>query len=633
MRQVGAGLEAIRAGLRAREDGAPVAQQPAAPGEPLGPALGLATPASGLQQQIRFCTTPDQVRLAYATMGAGPVIVKAGNPLTHLEYDLHSPVWRHWWQGLARDHTLVRYDERGCGLSDWRVPDQSMGAWTRDLETVVDQLGPEPFVLLGCSQGAAVAIAYAVRHPERVSHLILYGGYIRGRHRRAQTPEQHDEAHTLVEVMRLGWGKNNPAFRQVFATLFMPDATIEQMRWYTELARVTTSPENAAEMEMAFHEIDVADLAAQVTTPTLVLHARGDAMCPFEEGRQTAALIPGARLVPLDSNNHILLEDEPAWTQFLAEVRHFITPAGKVAAEPPTHTTPAQAESPRPPAAREQHIRFCQAADGVRLAYATVGDGPALVKTANWLSHLEYDWISPIWRHWMLGLAETHTLIRYDERACGLSDWEVNDISFEAWVRDLETVVEASAVDRFALLGISQGGPIAIAYALRHPERVSHLVLYGTYVRGRLGRKLTAQQIQEYEALISLVRSGWGQENPAFRQVFTSYFIPGGTFEQFHWFNDMQRVSASPENAARMIEEFGKIDVRSLAPQLKLPTLVLHAVNDARIPFAEGRLTAALIPGARFVPLDSRNHILLESEPAWQRFLSEVRQFLGTPEA
>jgi pimeloyl-ACP methyl ester carboxylesterase len=233
----------------------------------------------------------------------------------------------------------------------------------------------------------------------------------------------------------------------------------------------------------------------------------------------------------------------------------------------------------------------------------------------------------------MLGLAETHTLIRYDERACGLSDWEVNGISFEAWVKDLETVVEASGVDRFALLGISQGGPIAIAYALRHPERVSHLVLYGTYVRGRLGRMLTAQQLQEHEALVSLVRSGWGQENPAFRQVFTSFFIPGGTFEQFHWFNDMQRVSASPENAARMIEEFAKIDVCSLAPQLKVPTLVLHAVNDARIPFAEGRLTAALIPGARFVPLDSRNHILLESEPAWRRFMSEVRQFLGPPEA
>jgi serine/threonine protein kinase/predicted ATPase/DNA-binding SARP family transcriptional activator/alpha-beta hydrolase superfamily lysophospholipase len=280
----------------------------------------------------------------------------------------------------------------------------------------------------------------------------------------------------------------------------------------------------------------------------------------------------------------------------------------------------------------EQSIHFCQSPDGVRLAYATIGAGPPLVKAANWLSHLEYDWQSPIWRHWLIGLAQQHTLFRYDERGCGLSDWNVNDLSFEAWVRDLETVVDAVGVERFPLIGLSQGGPIAMAYAIRHPERVSHLILYGSYARGKLKRDLTAAQADEVETLVKLIRLGWGRENPAFRQVFTSMFIPDATLEQYRWFNDLQRASASPENAARIVEGFNMIDVRHLAAQLNIPTLVLHARGDMRIPFEEGRLLASLIPDARLVTLESHNHILLEHEPAWQRFLSEVHQFLATPD-
>jgi DNA-binding SARP family transcriptional activator/pimeloyl-ACP methyl ester carboxylesterase len=283
------------------------------------------------------------------------------------------------------------------------------------------------------------------------------------------------------------------------------------------------------------------------------------------------------------------------------------------------------AESP----SMAQQIRYCRTPDGVRLAYATVGQGPPLVKAANWLSHLEYDWQSPVWRHWLAGLAHYYTLIRYDERGCGLSDWEVADLSFEAWVQDLETVVEATGLERFPLLGLSQGGSIAIAYAIRHPEKVSHLILYGSYVRGRLKGSLAPQQLEEAQTLIQLIKLGWGQDNPAFRQVFTTLFMPDATLEQQRWFNDLQRMSASPENAMRIVIEFTMIDVRNLATQVKAPTLVLHAKGDARIPFDEGELIASLIPGARFVALASNNHILLEHEPAWQQFLDEVHQFLG----
>ena len=277
----------------------------------------------------------------------------------------------------------------------------------------------------------------------------------------------------------------------------------------------------------------------------------------------------------------------------------------------------------------EQQIRFCISPDGVRLAYATSGEGPPLVKAANWLSHLEFDWNSPVWRHWLTGLSEHCTLVRYDERGCGLSDWDFESFSFEAWVQDLETVVNALGVERFPLLGISQGGPVAVAYAVRHPEKVSHLILYGSYARGRLKRAHTPQQREEADLVLKLTEIGWGKNNSAFRQVFTAGFIPESTAEQMRWFNDLQRMSTSPENAVRFQQVFSEIDVRHLAPRVTAPTLVLHAREDAAVAFDEGRLLAALIPGARFVPLESKNHILLEHEPAWQRFLAEVYAFIG----
>lgn len=282
-----------------------------------------------MKQEIRFCTAADRVRIAYATVGSGPPLVKAANYLTHLEHDWKGPVWRHWLQGLARHHTLVRYDERGCGLSDWDVTDFSIEAWVQDLETVVEALGLKRFPLLGISQGASVSVAYAVKHPERVTHLILYGGYARGRFNRDLTPEERLQAETMINVIRVGWGKENPAFRQLFTTMLIPEGTEEQMDWLNELARISATPQNAAAMEQAFYQIDVTDLARQVRTPTLVMHSRDDAGIPFEEGRLLAALIPGARFMPLDSKNHILLEDEPAWSRFLAEVHAFLGVIGR----------------------------------------------------------------------------------------------------------------------------------------------------------------------------------------------------------------------------------------------------------------------------------------------------------------
>ena len=277
----------------------------------------------------------------------------------------------------------------------------------------------------------------------------------------------------------------------------------------------------------------------------------------------------------------------------------------------------------------KQEIRFCTAPDGVQLAFSMIGQGPPLLKTGNWMTHLEFDLESPIWRHLYRELAKDHTLIRYDARGNGLSDRTVDDISFDAFVGDLEAVADAARIARFALLGISQGCAIAIAYAVRHPERVSHLILYGGYAVGWNKRVRSPAEKEEDTAMMTLMRVGWGKENPAFRQLFTSQFIPGGTKEQADWFNELQRITVSGETAARISAVSGDTDVSALLAQVRVPTLVLHARDEARVPFEAGRRMAAGIPGARFVALPGRNHLFLETEPAFGQFLEHARAFLA----
>lgn len=276
-----------------------------------------------------------------------------------------------------------------------------------------------------------------------------------------------------------------------------------------------------------------------------------------------------------------------------------------------------------------QRIRYLNTPDGVRLAWAEAGAGPVLVKAANWLTHLEYEWESPVWRHWIRFFSEHFRFVRYDERGCGMTDWKVGDLSFERWVGDLESVIAAAELrEPFALLGISQGAATCLAYAVKHPERVSHLILYGGYARGVL-RRADPDRERVYRAIIDLTRLEWGNDNPAFRQVFTSRFIPGGTEEQMGWFNELCRRTTSPESAAGLLEARGVIDVTGLLGEVRAPTLVLHSRDDYITPILEGQILAAGIPGAQFVELDSKNHVLLENEPAWGRFREAVREFTG----
>jgi class 3 adenylate cyclase/pimeloyl-ACP methyl ester carboxylesterase len=281
-----------------------------------------------------------------------------------------------------------------------------------------------------------------------------------------------------------------------------------------------------------------------------------------------------------------------------------------------------------PVAMAEQQVRFCRSSDGVQIAYSCVGRGPPLVKTGNWMTHLEKDLESPIWRHLWRDLARDNTLIRYDARGNGLSDWEVDEISFDAFVRDLEAVVDAVGLERFDLLGISQGCAVSIAYAARHPERVNRLVLYGGYAIGSAKRARSSADKEQIAAMLTLTRLGWGQQNSAFRQLFTSQFAPDATKEQADWFNDLQRDSCSPDTAVRILEANGDTDVSELLGKVSAPTLVMHAREECRVPFESGRRMAAGIPGARFVALQSRNHLILEDEPAYPQFREEIISFL-----
>ena len=290
---------------------------------------------------------------------------------------------------------------------------------------------------------------------------------------------------------------------------------------------------------------------------------------------------------------------------------------------------PAQTPPAAEPAPPRQQIAFCRAADGVRLAYAVAGAGPPLVRAANWMTHVGYDIESPVWQHWVRDLSLKYRYIRYDERGCGLSDWEATDFTFDDWVADLETVVEALGLERFPLLGVSQGGAVAVAYAARHPERVSRLVLCSAYARGRAVRAIGDAEKRAAALDLDLARVGWGRDDPAFRQVFAAQFLPDGTRADWAAFDHLQRRTTSPENAVRFLEEFGRIDVRDEAREVTCPTLIMHARDDHRVPMRFGEELAALIPDSRLIALSSNNHLLTATEPAWRVFRDEVDGFLA----
>jgi pimeloyl-ACP methyl ester carboxylesterase/DNA-binding CsgD family transcriptional regulator len=277
-----------------------------------------------MRQRIGFCTTTDDVRIAYAKAGQGRPLLRVGGWMTHIEHDWDSPVWHHWLRELTRDHTLARFDIRGTGLSDRAADGQNLEAWVRDVEAVTDSLGWRRFPVLGICQGAAIAVAYAVRHPERVSHLVLYNPYAHGAFTEGMSGYRVEEAQALAGMIEVGWARKVGAFREVFARLLSPGGAADQITWWDDLQRLTTDASTAARLWRGFHEIDIRDQLPLVRAPTLVAHVKADSMVPFEAGRDLAGRIPDCRFLPLEGRNHILQPQDPGWRVLVEELRRFL---------------------------------------------------------------------------------------------------------------------------------------------------------------------------------------------------------------------------------------------------------------------------------------------------------------------
>ena len=564
------------------------------------------------EQEVRYCTAADGTKLAYSIVGEGPPIVKTANWLNHIEHDWESPLWRHWIGEFTRGRSLVRYDERGNGLSDWETPELSLDAFVSDLEAVVDELGLESFDLLAISQGAAVAVAYAVKHPERVRHLVICNGYAAGWAVRAEPPElaRREAMLTLTEV---GWGADNPAYRQLFTNIYIPGATPEQMDWFNEVQRLSASPANAARLQRVLGRLNVRDQLAKVRTPTLVFHSRDDNAVPFSQGEELAAGIPGASFVPLESRNHILLGTEPAWAMFAELTREFLDRGADA--------RPASVK----PADRTDH---CEGPDGARIAYAISGEGLPIVKAPTWMTHLEHDWDSPVYRHWLKECTRANRLVRSDMRGFGLSEWEPPRFDLEAMVGDVGAVIDAAGVEQCDLLGMSHGAAIAIAYAARNPDRVRKLVLVNSYAQGWRVRN-DPEEVAWRESLLEMNR-----RQPSFRrsllgEMFITLYFPSADQELIDWHNKLFQTLGPVANMQRMIELACAVDVTAELAKVRAPTLVCHARQDGNAPLAAGRQVAAGISKSRFVELDSANHILLGNEPAWPVFVEELTAFLS----
>ncbi len=278
-------------------------------------------------------------------------------------------------------------------------------------------------------------------------------------------------------------------------------------------------------------------------------------------------------------------------------------------------------------AARSQQIGFCIAPDGVQLAHATVGQGPAVFKAPNWMNHLEYDWSSPIWGPMFQGITRHHRLVRFDQRGNGLSDWDAPEISEDAMQQDMDAVVAATGIKRFVIFAMSQGCSFAVRYAVRHPEQVSCMVMLGGYARGASKRNSPDQNIM-HDATTGIIRAGWGDPNPAYRHMFTESLLPDASPMQKAGFDELQRVACSAETAARINDMNAGVDVTDLARKVNVPVLVMHSENDVRVPLEEGRRLAALIPGARFLTLPGNNHVLVPGTPAFDIFLQEFQRFV-----
>ena len=571
----------------------------------------------GLPQQIvRYAAAKDGTRLAFSIMGGGPPLVKAANWLNHLEEDWKSPVWRHWLHEFTRDHTLIRYDERANGMSDWDTPEISFDAFVDDLECVVKAAGVDKFDLLGISQGASVAIAYAVRHPEKVRRLLICGGYAAGWAARGD-PEEIARREALMTLTEVGWGADHPTYRQVFTSLYIPQGTPEQIDWWNEMQRVSCSPENAVKLQRALSLIDVRDLLPQVSVPTLIFHSRDDHVVPFSAGEYLARHIPNAMFVPLEGANHLLLEKEPGWHEFTRLSRDFLKAEGDGLDPVVTEARTAEQNG------------VCTSPDGAKIAWTSAGEGFALIMPAVWFHQIDKDLTTSTWSHWMAEALRGSRLVRTDMRGVGLSDPEPPRWNFDALLEDFVAVVDDAGLETFDIFGMSHGVLVAIAYAARFPERVRKLILVGGYAEG-FGVRADPEEITRRETLLNLGRGYAPSDRVSFARMLGALYWPDANNEMMDWFVD--RLGTISVLSEQLQDVFRTIDLRPELAKIKAPTLIMHSRGDRIIPSSCSETMAAQIEGSSLVLLDSANHIPLVHDEGWPAARLALRNFLKANE-
>ncbi|MCH7698368.1 MAG: alpha/beta fold hydrolase [Chloroflexi bacterium] len=563
-----------------------------------------------MDPRIQYAKTEDGVNIAYWTMGEGEPLVHVPLPFSHIQLELQIPEMRRWYEGLAREHTLVRYDHRGFGLSDRTTVDLSLPTQVGDLEALIEKLGFETFALFGPVVMGPIAIEYAARHPEKVSHLLLwcswasYSDYLRSPRNRALVALRDQDWETYTEAVAhtmLGWAEGEPSSR------------------YAALMRESVSAEAVRDgLERKGDKLDVTARLERVKSPTLVLHRREVAIVDVEVARGLASRIPDAQLALLEGDSAApFLGDTQAVLDAIADFlgQGEETSAAEQRPEPPTQTPPAPAVRRAGPELMEQELGFCTTSDGVSIAYATVGDGPPLVYAAGLPGDLSAEWEVRHSRELIEDLAQGFTLIRYDMRGCGLSDREPGELSFDNWILDLEAVVDHLHLEGFPLLSLGfLAGPICIAYAAAHPERVSHLIISEGYTRGAdLGTPEQAKTMVDFTSLYGFAVTAGRTD------------LSADELQSFQDVTKIQSQAASLKVQAQVARTIVEVDVSSSVENISMPTLIMHSHNDL-VPFRLGRNLAAAIPQAKFVPFDEP-----VSAP-WikqERITTAIRRFLG----
>ena len=561
------------------------------------------------------CEGRDGSEIAYAVSGSGFPVFKAPNWMTHLEHDWTSPVYGSWYELATDMGQLVRMDLRGFGMSDREPREFTFDAMVEDMKAVADAAGIEQCDLIGVSHGGAFAIAFAGRYPERVRKLVLVNSFAAGWRVRAD-PEEIAWRESLLEMNR-----RQPSFRrsllgEMFITLYFPSASDELIAWHNEHFATLGPVANMQPMIELASLIDVREELAKIEAPTLVFHADKDGNAPISVGRQVAEGVKGARFIELESANHVLLGDEPAWEVFERETRAFL--GDRVSAEP---AAPRALDS----------IGNATSKDGVRIAFATSGEGFPVVKAQTASTNLEHDRANPVYGHWVTELSRSNRLVRFDMRGFGMSQRDPEIFSMGAMVDDLAAVVDASGLDRFDLVGLTHGAAISIAYAARYPERVRKLFLLNSFAAGWRVRGDEAELA--LRAGLSEFNRRWRRDDVVLGERIMSLYFPSDASDIVEWHKPRIAELCSTEGLERMLEWGSRIDVRDQLARVRAETLVMHAVHDGNAPIEVGRAVADSIPGARFVEVDSANHVTLANEPAWPVVVRELRTFLAPDEA